>query len=292
MTTSTRPLVAALADLGDRTSLRVIEAVRDGHTRFTGMARSLDLSDPVLSTRLRHLNESGLLDRTCDPVRAYSLTDKSADLWPVYAAMWSWDERWLPDGDRATRIVHSSCRRPIVPAFGCGHCRAIGVTPRDTSTAVDAEVIGQIGRSRGGRSTRLAALAHVDSGAILGDGWSTTILAAALLGRRRYVEFRSALGSIAPATLSERLGRFVRAGMFTHSAEPGSGRRAEYRLTNMARDFFPVFATVNEWARSYYGDRTGLDIRHLHCGRPLLPRYTCNACNASLTLTTTRFVAG
>ena len=290
-------LVDALDALGDRTSLRVVAAVRDGVRRFTELTKRLDVTDPVLSSRLTHLVGAGLLTREASDrgVRSFHLTRPSADLWPVYAALWSWDQRWLGEGWRNDlRIIHATCGRSIVPIFGCAQCRAIGVTPRDTATSVSPAVMCRIGLTRSGRSTRLAALDHIDGAAILGDGWSTVILAGALLGRRRFGEYQSGLGPIAPATLSERLSRFVRIGMFAHVSATGHGRPTEYRLTNMARDYFPIFATVNEWARTHFAldGQTGLDVTHTYCGRSLIPRYTCNACNRTLRRPTTLFVSG
>ena len=71
---------------------------------------------------------------------------------------------------------------------------------------------------------------------ILGDRWSTIVLAAALLGVRHFADFQRRL-NIAPSVLSSRLARFTELDVLAQALD-GHGRD-EYRLTEKGIDFFP-----------------------------------------------------
>ncbi|WP_329086617.1 MULTISPECIES: winged helix-turn-helix transcriptional regulator [unclassified Streptosporangium] len=89
------PVEITLAALHGRwTTLLVRELLRGDHT-FSELRQALPaLSDKVLSDRLAHLTEAGVLDRHRRPgwpprVR-YSLTPYGRDLGPVLQALWDW----------------------------------------------------------------------------------------------------------------------------------------------------------------------------------------------------------
>lgn len=141
--------------------------------------------------------------------------------------------------------------------------------------------------SSGTRAVRLAARPSVDSITLLGDHWSTALLAVTLFGARTFSEVRTGLGRISSATLSERLHLFVAHGLM----EPESGdgqRRKLYRLTPKSRDFFPVFAAVNDWSLRF-ADDSGLHFTHAGCGATLRPQFVCNVCGQPMCESTTHF---
>jgi DNA-binding HxlR family transcriptional regulator len=84
---------------------------------------------------------------------------------------------------------------------------------------------------------------------ILSDAWTFLIIREAFFGARRFESFRAALG-LPRATLTERLKRLTRQGIFRqHRASPAS-RRAEYRLTKAGLELYPSFMAMMQ-----FGDR-------------------------------------
>jgi DNA-binding HxlR family transcriptional regulator len=123
-----------------------------------------------------------------------------------------------------------------------------------------------------------------DSMAILGDRWSTTVLAAALLGTRRFAEFQSELG-IAPSVLTDRLRRFVELGVLRQAD-------GDYRLTEKGLAFFEVFAFLVHWAQGEFAapPGSGLTITHRPCGAALAPVLACAVCTRPLHRRDIRFL--
>ena len=86
---------------------------------------------------------------------------------------------------------------------------------------------------------------------LFGDRWSMLIIRDVMNGVRRFDELVDRLG-VSRATLSDRLGRLVEAGLIEPSDYTDSrGRvRAEYRLTPKGWDLRFVLIALREW-----GDR-------------------------------------
>jgi DNA-binding HxlR family transcriptional regulator len=71
-----------------------------GPLRFSEIAHAVpDLSDRLLSERMKELERSGIVDRrvaATSPVRVeYALTDRGRDLGPSLAELKGWADRWL-----------------------------------------------------------------------------------------------------------------------------------------------------------------------------------------------------
>lgn len=286
-------LSKALEALGDRWSLEVLRLAAEGAHYFGDFSRALDATDAVLSKRLKHLRARGLIDRTPAPDAAhrwrYRPTEPTLELWKARLSTWRWDQVWVPHAEsHAVQVVHATCGKSVLPAFGCGSCRAIGVTPRDVVTTISQRLSAELSSAHSKRIVRLAARSTIDATSLLGDGWSTALLGSTLLGVRTFSELRATLGRISSATLSEKLQRFVNLGLLVREP-PHTGGRPRYRPSPKALDFFPVFAALIEWAQSWGGE-TGMSFTHRQCGQPLAPRYTCNSCNREMRRTTTLFV--
>jgi DNA-binding HxlR family transcriptional regulator len=72
----------------------------DRPLRFSEIAHAVpDLSDRLLSERMKELERCGIVDRTVaamSPVRVeYALTDRGRDLEPALAELKGWADRWL-----------------------------------------------------------------------------------------------------------------------------------------------------------------------------------------------------
>ena len=104
--------------------------VRDaflGIRRFDDFQSRTGIARNVLTARLEHLVEHGVLERRPyqeRPLRhEYVLTDKGRDLWHVLTAMREWGDRWAaPDGP-PVELVHRSCEHVTRTAVVCDPCR-------------------------------------------------------------------------------------------------------------------------------------------------------------------------
>jgi DNA-binding HxlR family transcriptional regulator len=116
-----------IAVLGDRWTLIVLRQCFRGVRRFEEFQSTLGLSRSVLSQRLGHLVENGILER-----RAYTgdrrsrdeyvLTDKGMDLYPVLMALRTWSDKYqAPDG-ALVEYHHRGCSGSAVVRHMCAEC--------------------------------------------------------------------------------------------------------------------------------------------------------------------------
>ncbi|MCF2528030.1 winged helix-turn-helix transcriptional regulator [Yinghuangia soli] len=302
--------------MGDLWNLLLVRSLlTGGPARFLDLKAALGISDPVLSRRLRDLAADGVIageEYTASPPRLeYRLTGTGADLWPVYVALHVWDRRWAPASPLRLHAAlrHAKCGRRTDPVFGCGACGAIGLSARDTAAEVDtsipfasanprrryhrsASAAGAAGDPSASTGTGAGAAAAASAGAaagtasaaVLADRTSTSLLAAAFLGNHRFGDFQALLHDTAPQTLTARLGLLTEQAILAKTPLREGGRRHGYRLTPKGHDFFPTFAFLIAWSGRRFQDdgRPGVAIVHRACGQPLVPRWTCNACNEPL----------
>ncbi len=237
----------------------------------------------------------GLLDRTPSAATAnrheYHLTDSSRDMWQIFIAIWLWNLRWTTASDEPanahrSRLRHRECGFAISPLLGCSRCRAHGVTPFETS----AERHPGYSYDEGNpprpyrRIQQPTESFDPDAVELLGDRWSTSVLAAAFLGAHRFSDFSRDIGGIPPLILTQRLNTFVQARVLTQRPVAAGKRRLEYHLTTKGTDFFGIFSNQVSWSSRVFPDRDGppLTIRHLPCNDVFSPVYICNACDQRL----------
>lgn len=89
----------AIEILGKRWTCLILRRLLGGPRRFSALSSEIpDLSDRMLSARLRELDADGIVERRVSPgmpVRVeYALTDKGRALAPVVEAIQSWADRW------------------------------------------------------------------------------------------------------------------------------------------------------------------------------------------------------
>jgi DNA-binding HxlR family transcriptional regulator len=87
--------------LGRRWAGAIVRALLSGVTRFSALADTIpDLSDRMLSERLKELEDAGIVARVVIPtmpVRVeYHLTASGQALRPLMAATLDWAAAWLP----------------------------------------------------------------------------------------------------------------------------------------------------------------------------------------------------
>ena len=282
--------------LGDRWNLLILREAFRGARRFSEWRDALGVSDPVLAARLKDLTKLGLLERHSAPGtparQEYRLSVPARQSWQIFVAIWMWDRRWAPGNvsfrvGPPTRLRHTQCGFTVSPLLGCGSCEARGVTlfetrvhrhPGYTFDQSNPPRTYRRVQSTGSDRTELQAID------LLGDRWSTSVLAAAFLGAHRFQDFARDIATIPPLMLTERINRFVEHGVLGRRPVAEGRRRMEYHLTPKGTDFFAVYACEIAWSERAFPDVDGppLVIEHLPCGKPFDPAFVCNACNQRL----------
>jgi DNA-binding HxlR family transcriptional regulator len=105
---------------------------------------------------------------------------------------------------------------------------------------------------------------------VVGDRWSILILREAFYGVKRFDEFEYYVG-IAPNILSNRLKKFVDAGIMTRVPLPEHSTRYEYVLTEQGRDFFPAYLALKKWGDDWLAEPEGPQVvfRERSAGREI-----------------------
>jgi DNA-binding HxlR family transcriptional regulator len=112
--------------VGEWWSLLIVRDAFLGVGRFDDFQVRLGISRNILTQRLNHLVEEGVLRRVPyqdhPPRFEYRLTDKGRDLWHVITAMRQWGDRWAaPDGP-PLKIRHPKCGHVVKVVPTCSHC--------------------------------------------------------------------------------------------------------------------------------------------------------------------------
>ena len=113
--------------VGDRWTLATISAALLDVDRFGDLQRALNISPPLLSQRLAHLVERGVLSRVVvaegGAHHRYRPTDKGRALTPIIVSNYAWATRWFgtqPGG--SVSIRHDVCGAEFEPAWFCAEC--------------------------------------------------------------------------------------------------------------------------------------------------------------------------
>lgn len=96
--------------IGGRWTGAVIQLLLNGRMRFAELRDAIpDISDRMLSERLRELETEGIVERIVvpeTPVRVeYELTEKGRALEQALASVGRWAERWVTEPRATTRPV-------------------------------------------------------------------------------------------------------------------------------------------------------------------------------------------
>lgn len=118
---------------------------------------------------------------------------------------------------------------------------------------------------------------------IVGEWWTLLIVRDALLGARRFDEFRDS--GIADNILSSRLDRLVQEEILERRAYQEHPPRHEYVLTEKGRDLLPVIAALGMWGHKWVNtEATPPRFLHARCGTemPLAFVFSCPACGEAV----------
>ena len=110
--------------IGRRWSGAIIQILLNGPARYAELRSAIpDITDRMLSERLRELEDETIVARTVvpeTPVRVeYSLTSKGRALAPALAAIGHWAEKWVDSGSalaKAAPAAAAPSRRHATPA--------------------------------------------------------------------------------------------------------------------------------------------------------------------------------
>jgi DNA-binding HxlR family transcriptional regulator len=117
------PLAEALAAVGDRWTLLVVEALLDGPTRFNDLQDAIaGIAPNILSERLRRLEREGLAvaqpysERP--PRYVYELTTSGTELAGALRLLADWGARH----SGAEPVRHDACGTPLEARWYCPTC--------------------------------------------------------------------------------------------------------------------------------------------------------------------------
>lgn len=280
-------IAVALGILGDEWNLWILRHAVEGACRYGDWLDRGPISNAVLANRLSRLTDQGLFRRTryCErPARyEYTLTRRGTAVWPVLLSMWAWEQNWAPADDQPLpQMRHAACGRHFLPTMVCAACGSpaalddVEGSP-GPSGSWSRSVPASIGRRRSANSLPSQVLPHTMQ--LIGDRWSAAMIGALYLGAHRYSEFAERT-TAPPATVANRLARFVQLGVVT--TEPAQNRTdwVRYRVTPKGAAFFPVTSFMIAWGQHWFRSPEGpaLHFTHRRCGQAFLPRLTCSEC--------------
>lgn len=118
----------------------ILRDVYLGLHRFDELAENLGISRNLLTRRLDHLVESGVLTRReyarHPPRQEYHLTAAGLALVPVLMAVMAWGDAWAtPPGGPPVRLVHDTCGQEFTPQVCCSACGGAVTAGTVTPTA-------------------------------------------------------------------------------------------------------------------------------------------------------------
>jgi DNA-binding HxlR family transcriptional regulator len=111
---------------------------------------------------------------------------------------------------------------------------------------------------------------------VVGEWWTLLLIRDALLGARKFEDFRSS--GIADNILTARLKKLAAAGIFERRRYQTRPDRYEYVLTDRGRELAPVVFSLRSWGRRWTTGPDSSDIRHEHCGGEVKLVPHCTKC--------------
>lgn len=266
----------------DRWSLSIVIAIILGAHRFNDLADLSLVTGGMLASRLRRLENDGLVMRipySRRPLRhEYRLTNMGGELLDVIAEMVRWERRWFPEA--RTAIGDWMERAPGEALSHAVRCSACGLVV--DARSVDVQVSRALMQKMPAQQTsyRRSSINSVDrhparsllgvSLDLLGDTWSIEVINCAFLRLHRFSEYRDQTG-IAANILADRLGRLVAVGFMRRGGADVATEGRGYWLTEEGVSFYPVLLRLQDWADKWVPSRLRSPVQLIHrpCGRIL-----------------------
>ncbi|MGH1371477.1 MAG: winged helix-turn-helix transcriptional regulator [Cellvibrionaceae bacterium] len=291
----TNPVARGLNIVGDRWTILIMRDAFLGRQRFSEFRTNTGIARGTLSNRLEALVAEGLLYKkpySESPKRFdYKLTDKGLSLYPWALLIWQWESRWTDHQEAGVPSVlwHAvdGSQHELQPQCVCRHCReplryddVKRVVTGDGSSVSADEVSEKFGNQRRTRSQVTAdadhALGHIID--IIGDRWTTLILAAAFIGLRRYDDFQQQLG-IATNILADRLKMLLQMEVLERKEYQSNPPRYQYELTEKGKSLYPQTMAVRQWVLDCLPEAIHpFKLVHKNCGQDLSVDVVCGHC--------------
>jgi len=122
-------LAVALDAINDRWSLHIVRAVAFGASRYTDILQAVGAPRDVLSSRLRKLTDTGVLQPHSPEkgrLAGYELTRKGRDLGQVILVLKRWGDTYRDDSVPTVDFIHDVCGEVFIAEVCCQACgRAI-----------------------------------------------------------------------------------------------------------------------------------------------------------------------
>ena len=120
------PVAQAMAVIGDSWTTLILRDALRGATKFDEFQRGVNASRAVVSERLSHLVQHGVMERVqyeAHPPRyAYHRAARGKALPPVRMVLADWAETQLPKRTRSTGRRHTTCGHTFRPVVTCSEC--------------------------------------------------------------------------------------------------------------------------------------------------------------------------
>lgn len=291
----------ALNIVGDRWTLIILGFAFARVRRFEDFQARIGIARSLLTDRLRRLEDAGILrrERYCErpPRDEYRLTEMGRDLFGPAMMIIRWEKRWFFDKRVSAHRINHACGKTFTPECRCNACGGL-VEWRDVR-AVPGPGAG-IDPPQKPRTQRRSTVENLSpeeamierSTEVLGDRWTAHTIAAAFMGRRRFVELQRALG-VATNILTDRLARLVELGVLDQRLYQQNPERWEYRLSAKGKDLFPLIVELVRWGDTWLAGRKGPPMILYHsCGKVLKPQITCDQCHKPVARDSTSVAAG
>jgi DNA-binding HxlR family transcriptional regulator len=123
----------ALDVIGTRSALLILREAFYGVKRFDDFVRRLEMTEAVISARLRELVDVGVLEKV--PYREpgqrarseYALTQMGLDLLPSLLALMRWGDTYLADRGGPIALNHLGCGAPVEVRVVCDEGHDVGL---------------------------------------------------------------------------------------------------------------------------------------------------------------------
>ena len=266
-----------------------------GVRRFEEFRRLLGMPRGTLSARLAHLCGNDMLCRRryqTNPDRSeYRLTPKSADLYPSMLVLMHWGDRWRAESSGPPLLLrHNVCAHQCHADVVCSECRepvpivSVRYGPGPGAGFESAAPLPRMRRS----SKPENFLRHRDCSVartmqIVGDRWTYLIMREAYFGEHRFHRVQHNLG-ISANTLSNRLHRLCKEGIFERRSYSLNPKRFEYRFTEKGRELYAAMIALMRWGDRWLAGDAGapLRLRHRKCGHDFHALVVCSECRAPI----------
>ena len=281
--------------IGDARVLQILRSAFRGAKRFSDWAEELGIARPLLVDRLNRLVDSGIMEKVAYSKTGqrfeYRLTLMGRDLWAFLLSLWAWEKQWVAHGDKAVRDMrHRTCGNIALAVACCGAC--------DQPLAGDGDVTETPGPGFKleprviPKWQRRALVAdpgledehfHHETMQILGNRWSTMLLAAAMRGVTRFQDLEIEL-KISPNLLTSRLRELVHMNILEKVQYEDAPSRFEYRPTAKGEALHNTRLFAMAWGDRWLAGEAGPPFLAMHrgCGCPFSPVLRCSSCGGAL----------